>query len=111
MEPGFKEIAFSDISEVFLDPEEFGERHTVNGRSMVVVIDGMEVVSRSRKQVEHGRIEGIYKKQIILYVSRKEFGPLPAIGQQLKLDGGTYRIMDAVDEGGLYSITLGAVKA
>lgn len=108
---GFKELAFQDIQNVFLNPDEFGEKHVIDGKQMTVIVDGMEVVERSKKQIEKGRIDGIFEKQILLYVSRNEFGSLPAIGRALKLDKGTYRVEDAVDEGGIYSITLGAIKS
>lgn len=108
---GFKELAARDITNVFLNQEEFGEVHEVDGRRMTIIIDGMEVVERSKKQVEHGRIDGIYEKQIIVYVSRGQFGQLPSIGRRLVLDHKNYRVMDAVDEGGMYSITLGANKS
>lgn len=107
---GFKELAFRDIQDVFLNPEEFGEKHTVDGRPMTIIVDGLEVVERSKKQKENGRIEGIYEKQVLIYAARSEFGNLPAIGRILKLDNSAYRVEDAVDEGGVYSITLGAVR-
>lgn len=108
---GFKELAARDIKNVFLNQNEFGERHEVDGKLMTIIIDGMEVVERSKKQVEQGRIDGIYEKQILIYVSRNEFGPLPAIGRRLTFDRSNYRVTDAIDEGGMYSITLGAVKS
>lgn len=107
---GFKELAARDIQTVFLNSDEFGEIHNVDGKSMTVIIDGMEVVERSKKQIEHGRVDGIYEKQIIMYVSRSQFGNLPAIGRRLTLDRNNYRVTDAVDEGGMYSITLGVAK-
>lgn len=108
---GFKEIAFQDIGNVFLNPDEFGEEHIVDGKKKTVMIDGNEVIERSKMQTEKGRIDGIYKKQIVLYISVSSFGPMPAIGRILSLDGASYRVMDAVNEGGVYSITLGAMKA
>lgn len=111
MEIGFKELAAQDIKNVFMNLEEFGEKHMVDGKPMIIIVDGPEVVERSKKQREQGRIEGIYEKQILIYVSRSDFGKLPTIGRILKLDNSTYRIEDAIDEGGIYSVTLGAVKA
>lgn len=108
---GFKELAFLDIQNVFMNPEEFGEKHQIDGKEMLVVVDGMEVVERSKKQVEHGRIDGIYEKQVLIYVSRADFGALPAIGRILQFDRKQYRVADAVDEGGIYSITLGAYRS
>lgn len=107
----FKQTAAKDIAEVFFDPEEFGEVHRIDGKPMTVIIDGLEVVERGKKQSAKGRIDGIYQKQILLYVSRKDMGQLPAIGRQLQLDGSKYLVTDAIDEGGVFSITLGAVKS
>ena len=107
----FKQMAAGDISEIFFNPEEFGEVHRIDGRPMTVIIDGFEVVERSKKQSDKGRIDGIYQKQVLLYVSRKEMGNLPAIGRQLQLDGSKYLVTDAIDEGGVFSITLGAVRS
>lgn len=107
---GFKELAAQDIRNTFLNPEEFGEEHMVDGKPMTIIVDGLEVVERSKKQVEKGRIDGIYEKQIIIYVARSDLRSLPLIGRNMRLDSGTYRVEDAVDEGGIYSITLGAIK-
>lgn len=111
MKPGFKEILFQDIKRTYLNPGEFGEEHTIDGKRMVVSIDGMEVVERAKKQAEYGRIDGIFRQQIVLYVARSDFGPLPAIGRILKIDSATYKVKDAIDEVGIFSITLEAVKS
>mgnify|MGYP003370519027 FL=1 len=108
---GFKEAAFQDIKNVFLNLDEFGEVHVVDGKEMVVIVDGLEVVERSKKQIEKGRIDGVFEKQILMYVARTDFGLLPAVGRSLKLDRGMYRVIDAIDEGGIYSITLGAIRS
>ena len=54
---------------------------------------------------------GIYKKQILFYVKAEEFGKLPAVGRALIMDGKRYTITDAVDENGIYSISLEAVQS
>ena len=38
-------------------------------------------------------------------------GRLPAIGRKLQLDNSKYLVTDAIDEGGVFSITLEAVKS
>jgi hypothetical protein len=108
---GFKEQLFKDIGNVFMNPDEFGESHTVDGKKMNVIVDNAEIIERSKKQSDKGRIEGIFARQLLFYVSRSEFGPLPAVGRVLEFDGKKYRISDAVDEGALYSITLGALSS
>ena len=111
MSENFKEMAGDDIMDVFFDREEFGEVHQVDGKPMTIIIDGYEVVERGKKQSEKERINGIYKKQILFYVYRKEMGRLPAIGRTLQLDNSKYLVTDDIDEGGVFSITMEAVKS
>lgn len=40
----------------------------------------------------------------------KTFGALPVVGRSLSLDNRLYMITDAVDEDGIYSISLEAVR-
>lgn len=107
----FKSILMDDVKGVFLNGEEFAEQHVIDGKLMTVSVDGNEVVERSKKQVEEGRTDGLYERQTIIYVSKKDFGKVPAIGRQLTMDRGIYIIQDCIDEGGMYSITLGAIRA
>ena len=107
----FKSILMDDVKGVFLNGEEFAEQHVIDGKLMTVSVDGNEVVERSKKQVEEGRSDGLYERQTIIYVSKKDFGKVPAIGRQLTMDKGIYIIQDCIDEGGMYSITLGAIRA
>ena len=49
-------------------------------------------------------------KELLIYVLADEFGPLPAVGRTLVLDGKTYVISDAINEDGIYSLSLEANK-
>nr|DAU15677.1 MAG TPA: Gifsy-2 prophage ATP-binding sugar transporter-like barrel, 4 helix bundle.7A [Caudoviricetes sp.] len=109
MKLSFKEMVKKDCKDVFLNPKEFGGLHTVDGRPMVIQIDESEITERSKKQLE--RAEGVYKRQLLFYVAQEDFGPLPAIGRQIKIDNGSYRVVDANSEGGIYSITVGRNQA
>ena len=108
---GFKKWAFKDIASTFLNLEEFGETHLINGKPMTVIIDSNEVEERGKKQFEHSRIDGIYEDNIILYVSRKNIGKQPTRGQAIKIDAKEFRVTDSRDEGGVYSITMRAFKS
>lgn len=88
----FKSILMDDVKGVFLNGEEFAEQHVIDGKLMTVSVDGNEVVERSKKQVEEGRTDGLYERQTIIYVSKKDFGKVPAIGRQLTMDKGIYII-------------------
>ncbi|MFW6680667.1 hypothetical protein ACOAOT_23880 [Lacrimispora sp. AGF001] len=103
----FKDLLSDDVNNVFMNKAEFAEEHIIGDRGMTIIVDEAEIFERSKKQIEQGRIEGVYKRQIMFYVSKKIFGRMPAIGSVLKVDGMNYRVTDAVDEGGVYSITVG----
>jgi len=107
--PTFKQIMQRDVDTVFFNTAEFADTHTVDGKEMAAMIDDMEHIEREKKMKSH--MDGIYARQILLYVKALEFGPLPAQGRLLKLDGKAYRVVDATDEGGVYTITLEANKS
>ncbi len=75
----FKEILQQDIKQTFLNPDEFGEEHTVNGKPMVIVTDDLEIIEREKKMksgIASG--DGMFARQVFFYVAAEDFGPLPS---------------------------------
>lgn len=105
----FKDIVKSDVHEVFLNLEEFSDTHMVNGVPMSVQIDANEQIEREKRFNQN--MDGIYTNQTLIYVSAEEFGPMPKQGSSLQLDKRMYRVIDAIHEDGVYSITLEANRA
>lgn len=102
----FKEIIKNDIKNTFLNFDEFGEWHNINGQNVLIIIDENELTDREKKiKKEEGEL---YKKQLLFYVDATDFGKLPSPGRILTLDEKTYLIMDAENEDGIYSIQLEA---
>lgn len=106
---GFKDIVKADIHNVFLNLEEFTDTHTVNGTNMPVLIDNNEQIEREKRNSKN--MDGIFTNQRLIYVAASDFGPLPKQGSILTLDKRTFRVVDAIDEDGIYSITLEANRA
>ena len=104
-----KELIAADVEKVFLNPEEFGEIHTVNGLKMLIIMDGNEMIEREKRVKNHA--EGTFRKQILFFVAAEEFGALPAIGREISVDSRKYRVIDAISESGIYSITAEAFKS
>ncbi len=102
----FKEALQRDIKSVFLNFDEFGEYHKINGESVLIIIDENELTERE-KRVRNNE-KGLYMRQLLFYVSAEDFGQLPSPDKVLTLDDKKYRITDAQDEGGIYSISLEA---
>lgn len=107
--PTFKDIMRRDVKNVFFNKDEFADEHIVDGIPMVAMIDDMEHIEREKKMKSN--MDGIYARQILLYVQSSDFGPLPAFGRLLTLDSRKYTVVDATDECGVYTITLEANKS
>lgn len=105
----FKDLIREDAKRVFLNPEEFSEIHMVNGKEMAVQIDENEQIEREKRINQH--VDGIFKNQKLIYVLAEEFGPLPKQGALFQMDKRKYTVADAVNEDGVYSITLEANRA
>lgn len=105
----FKDVARADIDSVFMNLDEFAGTHTVNGKKMPVTIDNNELIERTKRFNSH--MDGIYTKTTLIYVKAKDFGPLPAVGQAVNLDGKIFIVTDATNEDGLYSLHLEANRS
>ena len=100
----FGDMVREDVKDIFLDPEVFGESHIVDGREMTIIIDENELVEREKKVKTMA--EGLHNKQLLIYVSKEDFGPEPSIDCLLELDSEHYMVTDVSNEDGIYSISL-----
>ncbi len=107
----FKDQVSFDIDNVFMNEDEFPNRHLVNGKWMTVIIDNYEQIDREKRyQYKRSQYaDGVSLKELLIYVKASEFGSaLPRVGGALKFDGKEYKVSDALDEDGIYSISLEA---
>ena len=107
--PTFKEQIAADISTTFLNCLEFADTHTVNGKEMAAVVDENEILERDKSRLGT-HADGLYKSRRLIYVARAEFGPRPAIGAMLSLNGWQYKVTDCTEEAGVLAIELGATR-
>ena len=107
--PSFKDQIAADIG-TFLNAQEFADIHTVNGQKMTVAVDENEILERDKSRMGV-HVDGLYKSRRLIYVARAEFGPRPAIGAMLALDGRQYKVKDSTEEAGVLAIELEAVRS
>lgn len=109
----FKEQIARDNHKVFMNLDEFAETHMVNGKEMAVQIDNNELIDREKRYQYKRSLygDGVYLKELLIYVRAEDFGKLPAVGRVLTLDGKTYTVSDAIDEDGIFSLCLEANKS
>lgn len=105
----FKSIIANDIHSTFLNTEEFSDLHVVNGVEMPLQMDDIEQINREKRYKDN--MDGIFVQQRLIYVAASDYGPLPKKDSLITLDGRKYRVADAIDEYGVYSITLEANRA
>lgn len=108
----FKEQIALDNKTVFMNKDEFPEKHMINGREMDCIVDNNEQIDREKRYQykKSPYADGVYIKQLLIYVKAEEFGALPAIGRAITFDKKSYIVSDAIDEDGIYSLCLEANK-
>ena len=99
----FKDVINADIKSVFINEDEFSDKHIINDKEMVVQIDDNEAVER---QLKINPNTGVFTRQLIIYVAVEDFGKMPYIGQVINLDGLIYRVVNVSSETGIYAITI-----
>ena len=109
--PTFKEQIAADISTTFLNCLEFADPHTVNGKEMAAVVDDNELLERDKAKIMAAQTEGTYKARRLVYVAKADFGPRPAQGAMLTLDGKAYKVKSCTEEAGVLAIELEAVRS
>jgi hypothetical protein len=100
----FKECIRADVSDVFLNIDEFASLHTVNGRKIPIIIDNNELIEREKKA--KSSMDGISVRTTLIYAKAKDYGNLPAVGSRVILDNQVYLVTDSMNEDGVYSIHL-----
>lgn len=108
----FKEQIAKDNRTVFMNQDEFAETHLINGVEMPCTVDNNELIDREKRYQYKKSLyaDGIYLKQLLIYVRAEDFGPLPAIGRVITFDKKSYIVSDAINEDGIYSLCLEANK-
>lgn len=105
----FKDMIAADVHSVFLNVEEFSDMHNLNGVDMPVQEDSNEQIEREKRYNQH--MDGAYTNQKLIYVASADYGPMPKQSSMLVYDGKRYKVADAIEEDGIYSITLEAMRA
>lgn len=108
--PTFKELVAADVSNVFLNLQEFADTRLINGKQMAVVVDDNELLERDKARMGT-HIDGIYTARRLIYVSKAEFGPCPAQGALLTMGTKQYRVTTCTEEAGILAIEVEAARS
>ena len=98
----FKAAVQNDIKAVFLNREEYGEWHTLNGEVIQCVIDKnlTQDLGDSRGT---SQIVGVFTNMRTIYVDSSDM-PMPVEGEILRVDGSLHLVKSVSEEGGMLVI-------
>lgn len=100
----FQEQLERDARNVFLNPEEFGTPHIVNGREMIIVIDEDQL--QHRKSNASNPTDGVYKASMLFYAFKSDFEKRPFIDSSMRIDDKDFKVVDVQEDEIMYTITL-----
>ncbi|MGF9907272.1 hypothetical protein [Brevibacillus porteri] len=103
----FKDYVASDLA-VFINPNEFGEFHNVDGRQLLIVISKDATTGRQRKGTTgyYSMTEGIHVSTFKVYAFASDFPDIPVADSHVRIDGELYRVVDCDNQMGVLEIEL-----
>jgi len=105
--PVLKDYLASDLA-IFMSPDEFAELHDIDGHQVVAVVD--RDVLRDRARLSDRR-EGVYVREIMVFVRSSDLPDRPIKGQHVRLDGELYLVTGCAGNAGMLEITMEANEA
>lgn len=97
----FQEMLDNDIKNVFLNLDEFGEKHIVEGDEIICIFD-----DEALRERQSGNELGVSESSILLFANTKDLPPPKGAGEHLMIDGGEYIINDWAVNKGMAQIAL-----
>lgn len=112
--PTFKEAVAADIERVFINPVEFAEPHRIRLMGppafdeMIECVVDEDIIDerKSRGGASTEYAEGVYKDEVMLYVSKGNLPYVPVRFEQLILDDVRHIVQKVSDNMGVLEITM-----
>ena len=98
----FKEMVAKDVRSTFLNLEEFGEEHRVEGKTITAVID-----ENALKERQGGQELSVAESSLLLYAAVENLPARRPAGEGLNVDGREYIVNDWSEDMGIATVALG----
>ena len=98
----FKEMVTKDVRSTFLNLEEFGEEHRVEGKTITAVID-----ENALKERQGGQELSVAESSLLLYAAVEDLPARRPAGEGLNVDGREYIVNDWSEDMGIAAVALG----
>lgn len=91
----FKDQLLQDIREVFLNPDEFGESHVINGVPLFCIVDeSMDGLTGPRADgFANSSMIGLDEQTRVIHLEDSALSPRPVPGQTLDIDGESWTVL------------------
>lgn len=99
----FKDFIKPDL-DVFINPDEFGYYHNINGEDILCLVDEDLFDERSTTK-DDLRQGGVYQKIKSIFIKKIDIEK-PAIDEQLRLDAELYLVVNVNEAGSLFEIQI-----
>lgn len=96
----FKDQLISDL-DIFLNPDEFSDAHSIDGRMLTILVDEDQLKERSKKE-----FDGISIGEILFFVKKADYGSRPEEGTPVIFDDRQMYVFNARENMGMYEIIL-----
>lgn len=102
----FKEMLEQDINNVFLNIDEFGSKHFIEGREITCIFD-----DEALRERQSGSELGVSESSILIFANTKDLPSPKGVNEHINVDGKEYTV-DAWDENmGMTQIALSGVNS
>lgn len=111
--PTFKDCVARDVEVVFFNLGEFAEKRYVNGALMPCITQHPGVAERAAHWeggAKQSFDQGMYMADLLLYVKKADYGPMPRSRTEITLDKRNYRVKSCSLKAGVYRIELNEVR-
>lgn len=98
----FRDAVRKDIKATFLNLDEFGEWHTLNGVKVQCIID-KNLTQDLDDRYSTPQILGVFANILTIYVDLLDI-PAPVEGEILRVDGSLHLVKSVSEEGGMLVI-------
>ena len=92
----FAELVEADIASVFLNPDEYGEEHIIDGKKVICVID--------RDSDAPTEMRGVYSNTVRVFCKSSDIN-FPKTKRVVKIDGSEHLVVHVSNEFGMTVIT------
>lgn len=102
----FKDMVAEDISGVFLNLEEFGDKHTIGKKETICIIDEERFQNKQRNKAKSLENDGLFIEGMTLFIEKSFFKFPPHSGEKILVDGVRYLVEETKEDMGLLEIDL-----